>query len=75
MFLKLRNLLLASPALIGIAMLNSGPAIATESPWSQVFVNVDSADTELATPLDITFHTDAGPINLTCVTIGFTYCW
>jgi len=50
MFLKLRNLLLASPALIGVVMLNSGSAIATESPWSQL--NGDSGDIELTTPLD-----------------------
>jgi len=42
MFLKLRNLLLASPALVGMVMLNSGSAIATESPWNQT--NVDSGN-------------------------------
>jgi len=33
---KLRNLLLTSPALMGLLMLNSGLAIAGETPWSQL---------------------------------------
>jgi len=50
MFLKLRNLLLASPALVGMVMLNSGSAIAIESPWGQL--NGNSGDIGLTTRLD-----------------------
>jgi len=46
MFSKLRNLLLAGPALMGIVMLSSGPAIAIESSLSHL--KGDSGDMELA---------------------------
>jgi len=42
MFSKLRNLLLVSPALMGMVVLNSGPAIAGESPWNQGNVDISN---------------------------------
>jgi len=46
MLSKLKNVLLAGSALMGIMMLNSGPAIAIESSLSQL--KGDSGDMELA---------------------------
>jgi len=42
MFSKLRNLLLASPALMGILILNSGSAIASESSRNQENVDISN---------------------------------
>jgi len=50
MLSKLPNLLLASPALVGMVTLYSGLAIAVESPWSEL--NGDSGHMELAACAD-----------------------